>query len=86
LESNDVILTACHLAGVQIRFLPAYSPELNPCELVFGLVKTDMRMHRSDQRMWLEMLLSLTKINPAKLANMYRHCISGWRKNFQPNV
>jgi transposase len=81
MESTDLILTACRLAGVQLRFLPAYSPELNPCEFVFAACKKDMRMHRSDNRMWLEMLLALSRVNPEKMRNMYRHCISGWRNN-----
>jgi transposase len=28
---------------VRLAFLPAYSPELNPCELVFSLIKQDIR-------------------------------------------
>eukprot|EP00808_Paulinella_micropora_P012542 g22457.t1 len=32
--------------GVELVFLPAYSPEFNPCELAFGMVKSFMRKHR----------------------------------------
>ena len=33
-------------AGVRLVFLPAYSPELNPCELVFAQVKNGLRRRR----------------------------------------
>lgn len=29
--------------GIVVRRLPTYSPELNPCELVFGFVKNHLR-------------------------------------------
>eukprot|EP00808_Paulinella_micropora_P003535 g2677.t1 len=32
--------------GVELVFLTAYSPEFNPCELAFGMVKSFMRKHR----------------------------------------
>lgn len=32
-------------AGVNIRRLPTYSPELNPIELVFGFIKNKLRSH-----------------------------------------
>jgi len=34
-----VLQTVLEFFGVNLVFLPAYSPELNPCELVFGLIK-----------------------------------------------
>jgi len=37
----DTLLTA---AGINMRFLPTYSPELNPAELVFNLLKNKFRM------------------------------------------
>ena len=40
LIAGDVLVL--DLAGVRLIFLPAYSPELNPCELVFGHVKQGM--------------------------------------------
>lgn len=34
---------AIEAAGCQLRFLPAYSPDFNPIELVFGCLKTHLR-------------------------------------------
>ena len=33
------LLELLRLTGITLRFLPAYSPELNPAKLVFGYVK-----------------------------------------------
>jgi transposase len=32
--------------GIFLRFLPKYSPELNPCELAFNLIKNYLRYRR----------------------------------------
>jgi transposase len=34
---------AIEAAGCQVRFLPAYSPDFNPIELVFSRLKADLR-------------------------------------------
>ena len=34
------------LNRIELRFLPAYSPEFNPAELVFGFVKNYLRNYR----------------------------------------
>ena len=33
---QDFLLRVVEEWGVEIKFLPTYSPELNPCELVFA--------------------------------------------------
>lgn len=35
----------CELHGVLLRYLPAYSPDFNPIELSFHLLKQWMRKH-----------------------------------------
>jgi transposase len=34
-ESLDMLLEALEACGITLVFLPPYSPELNPCELVW---------------------------------------------------
>ena len=41
-----VLLALLELAGVSLRFLPKYSPELNPCEPFFGYTKDRLRRWR----------------------------------------
>ncbi|EFA79070.1 hypothetical protein PPL_08540 [Heterostelium album PN500] len=48
-DTHPIIVERLTNAGVDIRFLPAYSPELNPIELVFGYVKNYVRHHRTLQ-------------------------------------
>jgi transposase len=42
-EAFQRLAILCEQAGVKVRFLPKYSPELNPCELVFGFTKNHLR-------------------------------------------
>ena len=42
----DVLRAILGAYGVRIVLLPPYSPELNPCELVFGKVKNWLRNNR----------------------------------------
>jgi len=42
-EDTAAAFDRLETAGVLIRRLPTYSPELNPCELVFAFVKNHLR-------------------------------------------
>ena len=60
--------------GVTLIYLPKYSPELNPCEFIFGLLKNHLRHYRkTDEFLW-ELTLSLAKITPHKVLKNYFHC------------
>lgn len=39
----DTVVTAIISTGALLRFLPAYSPDFNPIELVFGEMKQYLR-------------------------------------------
>lgn len=55
-----IMLTA---AGVQLIWLPTYSPELNPCELVFGRLKAHLRANRNTRlSFWLEIFSALASV------------------------
>jgi transposase len=59
--------------GIDIVFLPAYSPELNPCELVFGFVKN--RIRRSNiESLFDEVLLAFDAVK-IEMINFYKKCI-----------
>lgn len=81
---NDII-AALEAVGVTLMLLPSYSPELNPCELVFGAVKRYMRRqppaiyHETeralmDQRFLTLLRESLETISEEQLTNMYSRC------------
>jgi transposase len=44
----DLVL---QLAGVRLLFIPTYSPELNPGELIFAKIKNHIRVHRSSKHL-----------------------------------
>ncbi len=80
-EVLDILLTN----GVSLVRLPTYSPELNPCELVFASVKKYMRSQpdsiyhsntraQNDQTFNKLLKEALSLISPMELENYYRHC------------
>jgi transposase len=42
----DGVRQAIEAVGASVRYLPAYSPDLNPIEQAFSKLKTAMRPHR----------------------------------------
>lgn len=74
-DSWNFIEKLLEAANVSIVFLPAYSPELNPCELVFGAVKRHMRSSSSDLSLFERLLDGLASVSQTNVSNYYRHCI-----------
>jgi len=68
----DVLLEE---AGVRLLFLPKYSPELNPCELVFSQMKRHMYCNRGDEQFWVEMAKGLATVTRENVEGYYRKCI-----------
>eukprot|EP00808_Paulinella_micropora_P019013 g42248.t1 len=61
--------------GVELVFLPAYSPEFNPCELAFGMVKSFMRKHRGGGSFFTEIVHAFAvAITRPKIYKAYLHC------------
>lgn len=63
-------------AGCQVCYLPSYSPDLNPIELAFGVMKAGMRQRGVRRRADLPdaMQEELATITPAMAVNWIRHC------------
>lgn len=61
--------------GVSLIFLPKYSPELNPCELVFGYLKKFIRNNRSSRTFLYQLILFALKRMPyIVLLRFFRRC------------
>src|SRR5690606_36794248 len=45
-ETEEALREMLQGAGVKLMYLPKYSPELNPCELVFNRMKHHLRYNR----------------------------------------
>ena len=53
-----------------------YSPELNPCELVFGKIKNYLRYHREPyESMWVSIMKSITLVTNDNLRKFYQKCL-----------
>jgi transposase len=63
-------------AGARLVFLPPYSPDLNPIELVFAKVKQLLRSMacRTRDALWKSMQCVLDQVTPSDAANCYKHC------------
>ena len=62
--------------GAQLLFLPPYSPDLNPIELVFSKIKQLLRSLacRTREALWQTMQSVLDQVTTCDAANCFRHC------------
>jgi transposase len=63
-------------AGARLVFLPPYSPDLNPIELIFAKIKQSLRSLacRTRDILWHAMQSVLDEVTPSDAANCYKHC------------
>lgn len=63
-------------AGAELSFLPPYSPDLNPIEMVFSKIKQLLRSLgcRTKDALWRAMQSVLDQVTSTDAANCFRHC------------
>lgn len=66
---------AIEAAGATLRYLPPYSPDLNPIELAFAKLKTLLRKaaERSIETLWTRIGQLLDRYSPQECPNYFRH-------------
>jgi transposase len=66
---------AIRAAGAHLFFLPPYSPDLNPIEMVFAKLKTLLRKadERSIATVWHRIGALLAEFSPTECANYFSH-------------
>ena len=71
----DGVREAIEAAGATLRYLPAYSPDLNPIEQVFAKLKTALRRGaaRNVKALWKLIGKLLKTFAPEECANYFRH-------------
>jgi uncharacterized protein YuzB (UPF0349 family) len=75
-DTTELIENILHHYGVNLVFLPAYSPELNPCELVFAQVKKTIRKSRRPSVNIIDLIITaFENVSIDSLLNYYRKCI-----------
>lgn len=67
---------AIEAAGAKLLFLPAYSPDLNPIEMVFAKIKSLLRAAaiRTVDALWNALATIAGALTPQECANYIRHC------------
>lgn len=75
LETFDLFTMVLEIFDIQLAYLPAYSPEFNPCELVFAQVKRFLREHR-DQHLPLlvDIATGFALVSHTNMCNYYKKC------------
>jgi transposase len=63
-------------AGADLLFLPPYSPDLNPIEMILSKVKQLLRGLgcRTREALWSAMQSVLDQITPSDANNCFKHC------------
>jgi len=63
-------------AGAEVRYLPPYSPDLNPIEMIFSKIKQLLRSLacRTKDELWNAMQSVLDRVTTSDAINCFRHC------------
>ena len=75
-HKSEATLALIIAAGAQTRFLPAYSPDLNPIELMWSKVKALLRAAeaRSPQALLQAIAHALRAVTADDAKNWFAHC------------
>jgi transposase len=70
-------------SGARLAFLPPYSPDLNPIEMIFSKIKQLLRslQTRTQTQLWESMQTVLNNVTPSDAQNCYQHAGYTLRKN-----
>ena len=63
-DIRETLVGMASVCRVHIMFLPTYSPELNPCELVFQWVKARLRLDSVCEPLWKRAQFFFVSLSP----------------------
>ena len=71
----DGVVEALKAVGAKVRYLPAYSPDLNPIEMLFAKLKAALRKGaaRTVEALWKLIGKLVKQIASEECANYFRH-------------
>jgi len=74
-HKKPAVLRAIEAVGASVRFLPAYSPDLNPIEQMFAKIKALLRAKaiRTVDALWKELGTIIGCVSPEECKNFIRH-------------
>lgn len=72
-HKSPKVRAAIEARGATLRYLPAYSPDLNPIEMMFAKLKALLRRaeERTVQTLWSRIGSSLDLVSPTECANYF---------------
>ena len=75
-HKSDPTLALIQQAGAQVLFLPAYSPDLNPIEMMWSKVKNFLRAAeaRTEEQLLRAIGQALAQITRQDALNWFAHC------------
>ena len=75
-HKSDPTLALLAQAGAQVLFLPAYSPDFNPIEMMWSKVKSFLRgaEARTPSQLIAAIGQALTQVTPRDALNWFAHC------------
>ncbi len=75
-HKSDGTLGLIQKRGAQVRFLPAYSPDLNPIEMMWSKVKTSLRgaEGRTEPALRRAVAAALASVTAQDARNWFAHC------------
>lgn len=76
-ESLIFVYRLLETVGARLVLLPTYSPELNPCELLFAMVKNRLYRGRRTGSLLQEVGKAFHQITWDNVFEMYHKCIFG---------
>jgi transposase len=75
-HKNEQTLSLVNAAGAQVRFLPAYSPDLNPIEKMWSKVKNSLRSAeaRTEETLMEAIALALKNVTHQDAMSWFASC------------
>lgn len=75
-HKNELTLAMIEQAGAAVRFLPAYSPDLNPIEMMWSKVKALLRKKqaRNHPDLLAAIASALNAVTPDDALGWFAHC------------
>ena len=74
IHHSDIIVDLVQDSGARIVYLPPYSPDLNPIELMFSLYKKSLKRECMSFDWWTAHCIALDSVGHESARNFFRHC------------
>jgi transposase len=74
-HKNPRVLAKIQAAGAEVRYLPPYSPDLNPIEQIFSKIKTHLRRLavRTERKLYNAIGKAIEAVTANDCLNCFRH-------------